>query len=446
MYVVVGGAGEVGYHVARALRNEGHDVAVIDRDPARVDRLQDLDVLTVQGNMASRTTLEEARIQEATLFLATSGDDEVNLVASALAKTYGCRTICRLNDPDYLNVPYSDQYKAMGVDVAVSPEMVAAIRIKRMLNQPSLLNADVFAQGKVLVAEGRVTEDAFVIGKKVGEVEPPAGFNLFAIYRGDDVFIPRGHNRFQVHDRLLMAVSGPEVLEQVAPYLGRAKPVEGGREVKRVMIAGATRVGVHLARLLEQSKRDVVLIERDPTLARMAGERLSTALVVQGNATDRKLLVAENVDTFDAFVGATANEEHNVLAALMAKQFGVDMAVALIHQPELKGFLETINIDLAVAPRLSTVGAILKHTHKAEELALQVLGEEAIYVYRVPEGAPAIGKAIRKLPLPENAVIAAIVRDGKAILPRGDDQLQAEDRAVVFCTGDVTADVERLLT
>lgn len=447
MYAIVGGAGEVGYHVARALRDEGHDVCVIESDPKRLERVQGLDVLSVQGNMASRTLLlGEARAADADLFVACTGVDEVNMVAASLAKACGVkRTIARINNPDYLNVPTSDEYKGMGIDVAVCPEMVAAIRVKRMLNQPNLARADVFAQGKVFIAESRVKPDAFVVGKRIGEVEAPMGFQLFAIYRADDVLIPKPSLRFQAHDRLLMALNSPAVLAEAEQYIGKASVVEAGPEVRRVMIAGATRVGIHLARLMEQSKRDVVLVEKDAELARRAGEQLSKALVVHGDVTDRRLLVQENVDTFDAFVGATRAEEYNVLAALMAKELGVGLTVAVINQPELKGFLESKDVDLAVAPRLSAVGAILQAVHsRASEVAMQNLGEERIMVFDVAEGSPAADKMVGQLDFPEHAVIAAVVRGEDVLMPRGDTTILAGDQVVVFSTGEAVPDVERL--
>ncbi len=446
MYVIVGGAGEVGFHVARALRDEGHDVAVVESDPRRLERVSGLDVLAIEGNIASRRVLEEeANIGQAQLLIACTGVDEINMVAAALAKTYGLRTIARINEPEYLNVPYSDEYAGMGIDVAVSPEMVAAIRIRRLLNQPDLVNTDVFAQGKVVVAEGRVSEDAFVVGKRVADVEPPAGFNLFAIYRGDDVIIPRGHTRFQAHDRLLMAMKNKDVLAEVEPYIGRMKAVQTPKKIQRVMIAGATRVGVHLARLLEQSKRDVVLVDADAERCRRAGERLQKALVVHGDATDRDVLIQENVDTFDAFVAATRVEEYNVLAALMAKELGVELTVAVINQPELKQFLETLDIDLAVAPRLSTVGAILKHVHaETEEVSLQNMGEERIIIMKVHDGSAASGKPVKKLAIPTHSILAAVVRGEDVILPRGDDILHPGDTVVAYALTEAVEKLERL--
>lgn len=449
MYVIVGGAGEVGSAVARALRHEGHDVCVVDTRAERLERLADLDVATIQGNVASKALLEgEARLGEADVFVACTGDDEVNMVAAAMAKAAGVkRTVARINNTEYLNVPYSDEYARMGIDAAVCPEMVAAIRVKRMLNQPRLLDADVFAQGKVLIAEGRVTEGAFVVGKRLDEVEPPPGFLLFAIYRGGDVVFPAPEVRLQVHDRILMSLTSPSVLKDVETYIGRARPLQERGEIRRVMIAGATRVGVQLARLLEQSKRDVVLVEKDPQAAREAGERLQKGLVVQGDVTDRHLLLQENVDTFDAFVAATKAEEYNVLAALMAKQMGVGLTVALIHQPELKTFLESLDIDLAVAPRLSTVGAVLKQVHGLpEEVVLQNVGDERLMVLKVTDSAPAVGQKVKRLDLPRHAMLAAIVRGDQVVLPRGEDAIEAGDTVVAFCLHEAAPAVERLFS
>ncbi|MEK6986178.1 MAG: Trk system potassium transporter TrkA [Candidatus Thermoplasmatota archaeon] len=445
MYVIVGGAGEVGYNVARALREEGHTVTVVDPRADRIERLADLDVTAIQGNLAARAVLEEARVQEANLFLALTGDDEVNMLAAALAKTHGARTVARIHSPDYLSVPYSDDYKSIGIDAAVCPELVAAIRIKRILNQPSLVAADVFAEGKVFIAEGRIAEQAFVVGKRLDEVEPPPGFHLFAIYRGDDVILPKAHVRMQAGDRMLMALSSPSVLRDVESYIGKARQVRERKEVRRVMIAGATRIGIQLARLLEQSKRDVVLVEKDPALAREAGERLQRALVVTGDVTDRKVLVQENVDTFDAFVGATKVEEYNILGCLIAREQGVPLTAALVNQPELRPILEDLGIDLVVAPRLTTVGAILKQVHGgAEEIALQNTGGERLLVFTVREGAAAVGQKVRSLALPESAMLAAIVRGEHVIMPRGEDSVEAGDTVIAFSLHESAEALEAL--
>ncbi len=450
MYIIVGGAGEVGYHVARALRDEGHDVAVVESDPERLERVQEMDVLAVEGNLAQRSLLEEeVDVAHADLVIACTGSDEVNMVACAIAKTYGARTIARLNRTEYLNEPYSDSYADMGIDVAVSPEMVAAIRIRRLLNQPSLTVKDSFISGKVFVVEGRVRGDAFVAGKRVGDVEPPAGCSLFAIYRGDQVIIPRPKTVFHVNDRLLLALSSEDVVDQLRDYIGspttKKMDLADDHEIRRIMITGATRVGIQLARLLEQSRRDVVLLEPNPERARFAGEQLERTLVVHGDPKERSLLVQENVDTFDAFVATSKSEEHNVLAALMAKDLGVEMTVAVVHQPELKPFLESRGIDLAVAPRLNTVGAILRHVDEVtEDLELQSMGNERLITFRVTKESDVAGQPMKRIHFPSHTIIAAILRGDDVILPRGDDTLEVGDMVLAFTLSSSVQSLERL--
>ncbi|MGB0652172.1 MAG: Trk system potassium transporter TrkA [Thermoplasmatota archaeon] len=444
MRIVVGGAGEVGYNVARALYEEGHDLAVIESDQDRIERLQDLDVIVIEGNAASRSCLRDAGIEDAELYIGCTGDDEVNMVGCALAKTYGCRTLARINSIDYLDQPYSDQYASMGIDMAVCPELVAAIRIGRLLAQPNLVAAEVFSHGKVFVAEGRVADDAFVVGKKVADVEPPAGFNLVAIYRGDDILIPGGSTKFEAKDRLLMVLTSMDVLKEVEPYIGQAKELEPEKEIRRIMIGGATRVGLHLARLL-QGRRDVVLVEKDPALCELAGEQLHKALVVHGDVTDRNLLIQENVDTFDAFIGTEKAEEYNVMSCLIAKQLGVRKTVALITQPELKPLVETLGIDLAVAPRLSTVGALLKASHSdAENLSLLHQGEAQVLEVRVGINSPVAGKKIKRAHFPANSLVGAIVRQDTVLIPRGDDRIEEGDTLIVFALTEEVSRLERL--
>jgi trk system potassium uptake protein TrkA len=245
----------------------------------------------------------------------------------------------------------------------------------------------------------------------------------------------------------MMALTGPEVLKDVESYIGRARELRQSRDVRRVMVAGATRIGIQLARLLEQSKRDVVLVEKDAEKCREAGERLQKTLVVQGDVTDRNVLIQENVDTFDAFVGATKVEEYNVLGALIAKQLGVGLTVVLINQPELKGILEALDIDLAVAPRLSTVGAILQQVHGgAEEVALQNVGGERLIVLKVGDHAAAVGQKIKDVPFPAGSTLVAIVRGEQVVLPRGEDTVEAGDTAIAFSAHLAAEALERLFT
>jgi trk system potassium uptake protein TrkA len=221
--------------------------------------------------------------------------------------------------------------------------------------------------------------------------------------------------------------------------------LDGAAEIKRVLITGASRIGIQLARLLEQTRRDVVLLEADSEMATWAGEQLEKTLVVRGDSKERTILVQENVDTFDAFVATSKSEEHNVLSALMAKDLGVRMAVAVVHQPELKPFLEGRGIDLAVAPRLNAVGAILRHVDPVtKDMELRSVGHERLITFRVTKDSDIAGRTIRRIHFPANTIVPAILRGDDVILPRGDDTVEVGDMVLAFSVSGSVQALERL--
>lgn len=445
VYFVVGGAGEVGRHVAHTLREEGHAVAIIEEDPKALRRIENLDALIVEGNSASLATLEEASIHEADVFLGLTGHDEVNMVAAGLAKSFGARTIARVNNPQYLDEPATTRFRRIGIDVAICPELVAASKIRDVLDAPNLMSVDVFAENRVHMGELRVGKDAQAVGRLIKELEIPRGVNLIAVAHGGETMIARGDVRLHADDRIVIATSAPEAMLELDGLLGRPQYLSGHRNVHNIMIAGATRIGMHLARLLEGTK-NVVLIEEDGDKCKRATEALDKTLIIQGNATDRRILVDEEVTTMDAFVGAHAVEEYNILSCLLAKNMGVPKAVALINQAELRDLVETLDVDLAINPKQSTVGTVLRHVHKADALDVVLTrgGDAQIIELRVHDDSKIAGKTLQKAHLPSEAVVAAIVRGDEVILPRGTDLLLAGDRVVVYTKPEEVARVERL--
>lgn len=445
MYVVVSGAGEVGYHVAKSLREEGHGVAIIEKDPKVLKRAEDLDALVLQGNGASLDKLLEADLPHADLFIGATGDDEVNMLGAAIAKSYGVGTIARINSEAYLDEPASNKYRKIGIDVAVCPELVAAMKIARILTMPSLVNVDVFSQGRVAVVEARVQEASLAVGKPLSDVQMPPEVNLLAVFREEEILIPRPQDILRPGDRVLLAVLHPDTMGEIERVIGLPKSLVGEKEIKKVVIAGATRIGIHLARLLEDTKEVVVIDEREDR-CNEATERLTKSLVLNANATDRSILVGEDVGSADAFIGAHPVEEYNILACLIGKSLGVRKTIALINQPELADMVEDIGIDLAVGPRLATVGAILKWTHQVETLDVVVThaGDAQILEVKVTEESKVANKPLRKAHLPDGCVAAAVVRGDKVLLPKGDDPLLPGDDLVLFALTDTIPRLKKL--
>ncbi len=435
MSIVIAGAGEVGFYIARSLYSEGYEVAIIEAITEAANRAESLDALVVRGNAAATAYLEEAGIRDAKNFIAVTASDEVNMVACSIAKSYGVRTIARINHTDYIDRPVSlDRFKLLGIDVAICPDLVAAYKIVRILTSPpALLESDVFAKGRIKVVQVTPGEEAPVLGKQIREIYWPKGANLAAIFRKSDVIVPQGGDVIQNGDRVVIvgddeAINDVKGLLDIRVGMGEDKPIE------KVMIAGATRIGINIAKLLERDM-DVSLIEPDEAMAEEASEQLSSTLVIQGEPTDRELLMDEGVSSMDSFIGATKQQGKNILSCFLAKKLGANSNIALIEQIELVDLLYDVGIDLATSPRIATVNTILQYVHQSEDLvslAVMQQGEARVLELLVTPKSKVAGKPLRKIGMPSNSLIAAIVREGNTLIPHGDTTVEVGDSAVVF--------------
>jgi trk system potassium uptake protein TrkA len=446
--IVIAGAGEVGYYISRSLYSEGYEVSIIESEMDAADRAEGLDALVVRGNAASSARLEEAGIKEAKNFIAVTASDEVNMVACSIAKGYGVRTIARINGPDYIDRPVSlDQFKLLGIDVAICPDLVAAHKIVRILKSPSaLLESDVFAKGKIKVVQVTPREEAPVFNKPIRDIYWPKGVNLAAIFRKSDVIVPQGSDSIQPGDRVVI-VGEDTAIKEVHGMLALQDP--RGKEdepISKVMIAGATRIGVNIAKLMERDV-DVTLIEPEAEKAEAASSQLSSALVIQGEPTDRDLLMDEGVSLVNAFIGATRAQGKNILSCFLAKKLGAASNIALIEQIELVDLLHDIGIDLATSPRISTVNTLLQYVHQTEDIvSLTVMqqGEARVLEMNVTAKSKIAGKSLRKVAMPTNTIIAAMVRDGGTIIPHGETKVEVGDTAVVFARTESIPKLKKL--
>ncbi len=433
--VVIAGAGEVGYYIARSLYSEGYEVAIIESDEAAANRAESLDALVVRGNAAASANLEEAGIREAKNFIAVTGYDEVNMVACSIAKSYGVRTIARINHTDYIDRPVSlDKFKLLGIDVAICPDLVAATKIVRILTSaPALVESDVFAKGKIKVVQVSPGENAPVLDQPIRDIYWPKGVNLAAIFRKSDVIVPQGSDSIQPGDRVVI-VGTDSAIRQTKDLLDIRVKWDEDSPISKVMIAGATRIGVNIAKLMERDV-DISLIESDRQLAEEASAQLSSTLVIRGEPTDRELLLDEGVASVDAFIGATGAQGKNILSCFLAGKLGAHSTIALIDQLELVDLLNDVGIDLATSPRISTVNTILQYAHQSEDLvslAVMQQGEARVLELVVTSKSKVAGKPLRKIGMPPSSIIAAIARDGRTIIPHGETKIEVGDNAVVF--------------
>ncbi|MEM2869685.1 MAG: Trk system potassium transporter TrkA [Thermoplasmata archaeon] len=435
MYVIIGGAGQVGQYIARSLEQQGHELAIIERDETAADRIASIDALIVRGNAASPAKLEEAGIRKADVYIAVTNSDEVNLVSSALAHAHGARTIARVNSPDYIDEPISSALeRSLGVNVAVSPDLATSSRVSRIFLTPTLLDTDSLAQGQVQMLESRIRADAPAVGVAIRDLSLPPQTNIVAIFRGRETIIPDGSEVIHPRDEVITIVGRRDDVPVVAELFGYPQAVTRKERAEKVVVAGATRIGRHIAQGLEKLM-DVVLVDPSEQACRLASEGLSSTLCIQGDPTDSDVIKEEELGEADAFIGATAREDLNTLSCVIAKQHGVKVTVAVVYNPELKTTLHEAGVDIAVSPTIATMNAILQHVHFKKGLAsLYVLhhGNARVLELEVGETSKAAGKTIRRAGLPKNAIVAAIVRNSQTIIPRGDERILPGDRLIVF--------------
>jgi trk system potassium uptake protein TrkA len=436
------GAGQVGATVVEALHDE-HELTVIDLDEERLAAIsQRYDVATIEGNGASRRVLSAAGITEADLLIACTSRDESNIVAAMISKACSHRTttVVRTTNPEYLEVWREGQ---LDVDFIVSSEVETAYAISRTIGVPTARQTDVFADGQVQMVEFDVTgkADPRLLGVPLreGTVIPPDS-RVAAIIRGDQVLIPRGDETIQPDDRIVV-IGSPQAAqawgELIAPGTGK---------VTDVVIFGAGRAGTAIARLLLEQGIGVRLVEASHERARLVAAELEGARVYNATGFDPDFLERERIADAQVCIFAMREDMKNHFAATLAKVHGARFAVAIVHDATSVEVFEAAGIDVTVNPRQITAEEIVRFAHDPRTQQVVMLEGDRFEVLDITTrpGSEYAGMRFKDMPI-RGALIGAIVRDGQAIFPRGDDILRAGDRAIIFTESRRVPEVEKAL-
>ncbi|MBD0317443.1 MAG: Trk system potassium transporter TrkA [Thermoleophilia bacterium] len=451
MKVVVVGAGQVGSTVVEALHDDAHQITVVDLDAARLNALSyRFDVVTVEGNGASRRTLREAGIADGNLLLACTSRDEVNIVASMLAKKLApdAMTIVRTTNVEYLEIW---RERELEIDFMVSSELEAANAISRIIGIPSARHTDVFADGLVQMVEFDVEPDGGgnggahgrrerLVGVPLREATVPHDSKVASIIRGNRVLVPRGNESILAGDRVVV-IGSPAAAREWSRIMRH-----GAVSVTDVVVFGAGQTGVAVARTLLDQRIGVRLVEADRERARIVAEEVPSARVFQATGIDPEFLERERIGQADAAVFAMPDDAKNLYAATLAKMHGVPLTLALVHEPASEAVFETAGVDVAVNPRTVTAEEMVRFAHDPRIRQLAMLEGDRFEVLdiTVREQSELCGRRFRELPM-TGSLIGAIIRDGDAIFPHGDDMLLPGDRAIIFTESKRVQQVERVL-
>lgn len=452
MKIVLIGAGQVGGTLAENLASEANDITVIDPDGHLLRELQDrLDIRTVAGHGSHPDILVAAGIEDADMLVAVTNSDEVNMTACQVAHSL-FRTptkIARVRSGSYTHGDYRERLfgdKNMPVDVLITPEQVVTDFIYKLLEHPGTLQALDFAGGAVQLIAIRVRAGGPMVGHPlmdIGKQMPGVEARAAAIWRRDRPIVPTAETVIREGDEVFFVASSANIRKVMKEIRRTEKPY------RRVMIAGGGNIGYRLARTLEHHYH-VKVIEYDAERGEYLAEHLDKAVVLQGQAANRELLLEENIDTIDVFVAVTNDDEVNIMASLLAKRLGVRKVMTLITNPVYADLMQGSEIDIAISPQQATTSSLLSHVRRGDTLKVHSLRRGAaealeIVAHGDAKTSKVIGRCIEDINLPPGATIGALVRGKDVIIAHHNTEIEPEDHVIVFMTDKShIRDIEKL--
>lgn len=446
MKIIIAGAGDVGFHLAKLLSFESQDIYLIDTDAEKLAYASNhIDVITKKGDATSIKLLRELNVENADIFLAVTESQNTNFTMAVLAKKLGAKkTIARISNHEFSKNPDID-FKEIGIDNMISPGELAADEILMLLNQSAFNDTIAFENGTLNILGSTLEYNSPLINlsvqqarEKFKEIE----FITIAIKpeNSNETIIPRGNTVYGANDQIYFSAP-KESIPKLYRLMGKTQ-----FGVKDVMILGGGKIGVKAARSLCDHKFNIKLFELNRTRAKEVAEKLPNALIINGDGRNVELLEEENISDMDAFVAVTGNSETNIMSCLVAKSKGVKKTIALVENMDYINISQTIGIDTLINKKLLAASAIFKHVRKGDILKIANLHnvDAEVLEFLVKENTPVTKKTIKDINITKNAVFGGVIRNGVAHMTFGDFQIKAGDKAVVFCLPESIHKVEKL--
>ncbi len=444
MYIIIVGGGRVGYELARNLANKKLDVVIIEKNENKARSIMEsLGVKVIIDNGAAVLALEKAGVKNADMLIAVTNLDEVNTVACMMAKKYYVPlTVCRIRDCGYVDENIGLNPKQLGIDVLINPEQVAAAEILKIFHFPDASEIEYFARGKVIMLGVIVGEEAGITGVPLHKLPQNTGSIIAGICKPNGKFIiPGGNDIIEPHSKIYL-LGKSSSLKEISTLLHQKET-----RINQVTIFGGGAIGLRLASMLEESKQpfSVKVIEKNEKRCEELCVKLKKTLIINGDATEIAIFREEDMGTTDAVVVATSEDRTNIVAALLARQFGVKKIICEVKKPQFMDVYNTLGIKSLINPRLLAAARIIHLTRREEIVALSILqGEEAeVFELVLPETAEVAHKTIGQVNFPQGMLIGSIIRGEEVIVPNGSTKLLPEDHLVIFTLPEIAANLDR---
>jgi len=446
MNIIIVGAGEVGFHLAKNLSAEGHDIVIIDNNQEKIQKINEsLDVMSILGEGTSLSVLKRAGIENSDMLIAVTSADESNLITCMIANKYGVQTkIARVRNADYSDADFVMTPQELGADMMINPELEAADEIVQLIHYPQAFDLIEFCEGKIVLMGLIINDDSPVIGKTLEEIVSDYGeltFRAVAISRQGQTIVPHGKEIVKAGDKFYVVVKKESIYEIFR--LASQSP----KEIRNIMLLGGGKIGRLVADKLSENKQyNVKLIETNRDKSRLIAEQLENTLVVHGDGTDIDLLAQEGIIEMDVFIALTDDDESNIVSSLLARHLQVGRTITLVSRSEYLPIIKTIGLDIAINKRLLTSNRILRFIRRGSILSLNTLrGVDAETVeFQTPPDCKVAFKMLRDIKFPRGVIVGAIVHDKEAIVPVGDTTIHPDDRVVVFTLPDSLRQVEKM--
>ena len=450
MKVIVIGDGKVGRTIVEQVCQEGHEVVVVDTNYESIEQSIDkYDVMGIVGNGASYDILKSAGADKANIVIAATSSDETNILSCLIAKKLGAKsTIARVRSYDYIN-QINIIKKDLGITMTFNPEYEASMEIMKIINFPEAIRVDSFAKGNVDLVELYLPENSPLIGKSLIEIYQKYQVKVLvcAVQRNDEVFIPTGGFIFNSKDKIHITAKRSD-LKRFLKKLGLIED-----KIESVMLIGGGKLSLYLGKELLKNKYEVKIIEQDYKRCVELSELLPQATIIHGDGTDQQVLEEEGIKTTDAVVCLTSTDEENIILSMYAYKQKVHKIITKINRPSFVGLMETISMASVISPKEIVASKIISYIRARNN----VRGSNVVTLHKLVnnkvEALEFVAKddkrlvniCLKDLKLKSNILIAGIIREGKAIIPNGDDMILVNDNVIVVTINQFLDDLNDIL-
>lgn len=445
MKALVVGAGKLGYRLAAALIDEDYEVTVVDNNEDVIENISNsLDVFSICANALDFGVLEELDISLFDYVVATTTNDEANVILCTISKKLGAKyAIARVRDPEYRkHLDFISE--ELEIDKIINPDNATARSIFKYLMKRYQLYSDEFAGGKVSLVEFNIGNDTSFVNKKIMDIDNINDLLIAAISRSGDAIIPNGRTVLEENDVIILAGKSENIEAFDKDHTG----VNRTRALRSTMILGGGKTGLYLAMLLLKENIDVTIVEINKERCLELKDMVPGANIINGDGTDIAILEEEMVHTYDSFVAATGIDEANLLMSLVAKQSGIYKSVAKISRTNYDKVLDKLDIDAVFNTSYITAAEMLKEIRGKSSLALHLLlnGQVECVELMIRASQLVCGHTLEDISLPDGTLIVSIIRGQSMLVPNGKTVLESGDRIILFSMHEVAPRVQKIFS